>query len=168
MTLTAPPAAAGALPEFEGSRIAAIAQAAAILAAVLDGVRFGHLDDSEAVAVLAALEGLGRKVDGARLRSTADIGARAETDLGNGSLAYRNGCRTKVDLITQLAGISGREAKRRLKLGETAVERTPLGLPVPARYPVIADALGSGDLGIEAAEIIGGCQMVCVRGCGSI
>ncbi|TFC73614.1 HNH endonuclease [Cryobacterium sp. TMS1-20-1] len=154
MTLTAPPAAAGALPESEGSRIAAIAQAAAILAAALDGVRFGHLDDSEAVAVLAALEGLGRKVDGARLRSTADIGARAETDLGNGSLAYRNGCRTKVDFITQLAGISGREAKRRLKLGETAVERTPLGLPVPARYPVIADALGSGDLGIEAAEII--------------
>ncbi|WP_104133722.1 HNH endonuclease signature motif containing protein, partial [Cryobacterium sp. Y62] len=153
MTLTAPPAAAGSIPE-PASRVAAIAQAGAILAGALDGVRFGQLDDSEAVAVLAALEGLGRKVDGARLRSTADMGARAETDLGNGSLAYRNGCRSKVDFITQLAGISGREAKRRLKLGETAVERTPLGLPVPARYPVIADALGSGELGIEAAEII--------------
>ncbi|WP_166791211.1 HNH endonuclease signature motif containing protein [Cryobacterium sp. Hh7] len=154
MTLTAPPAAAGSIPEPEGSRVAVIAQAGAILAGALDGVRFGQLDDSEAVAVLAALERLGRKVDGARLRATTDIGARAETDLGNGSLAYKNGCRNRVEFITQLAGISGREAKRRLKLGETTVERTPLGLPVPARYPVIADGLVSGDLGVESAEII--------------
>ncbi|SDM86183.1 hypothetical protein SAMN05216368_102415, partial [Cryobacterium flavum] len=28
-----------------------------------------------------------------RARATTDIGVRAETDLGNGSLAYRNGCR---------------------------------------------------------------------------
>ncbi|TFB68437.1 HNH endonuclease signature motif containing protein [Cryobacterium sp. Hz9] len=154
MTLTAPPTAAGSLPEPEASRVAAIAQAGAILAAALDGVRFGHLDDTEAIAVMAALEALGRKVDGARLRATTDIGARAETDLGTGSLAYKNGCRNRVDFISQLAGISTREAKRRLKLGETAVERTPLGLPVPARYPVIADGLISGDLGRESAEII--------------
>ncbi|TFD48034.1 HNH endonuclease [Cryobacterium sp. Hh11] len=154
MTLTAPPAAAGSMPECEGSRVAVIAQAGALLASVLDGVRFGQLHDSEAVAELAALEGLGRKVDGARVRATTDIGARAETDLGNGSLAYKNGCRNRVEFITQLAGISGREAKRRLKLGETTVERTPLGLPVPARYPVIADGLISGDLGVESAEII--------------
>ncbi|TFB73656.1 DUF222 domain-containing protein, partial [Cryobacterium glaciale] len=154
MTLTAPPAAPGPVPEPEGSLVAAVAQAGSILAAALNGVRFGHLDDSEAVAVLAALEGLGRKVDGARLRATTDIGVRAETDLGSGSLAYRNGCRNRVEFISQLAGISGREAKRRLKLGETTVERTPMGLPVPARYPVIADGLGSGELGIESAEII--------------
>ncbi|TFD69923.1 HNH endonuclease signature motif containing protein [Cryobacterium gelidum] len=154
MTLTAPPAAAGSVPDPEVSRVAAIAQAGAILAEALDGVRFGHLDDTEAIAVMAALEALGRKVDGARLRATTDIGARAETDLGTGSLAYRNGCRNRVDFISHLAGISAREAKRRLKLGETAVERTPLGLPVPARYPVIADGLISGDLGLESAEII--------------
>ncbi|TFD59856.1 hypothetical protein E3T39_09215 [Cryobacterium suzukii] len=154
MTLTAPPAAAGSMPEPEGSRVAAVAQAGAILASAFDGVRFGHLDDSEAVAVLAALEELGRRVDGARLRATTDIGVRAETDLGSGSLAYRNGCRTRIEFITQLAGISGREAKRRLKLGETAVERTPLGLPVPARYSVIAAGLSSGELGVESAEII--------------
>ncbi|TFD91207.1 HNH endonuclease signature motif containing protein [Cryobacterium serini] len=154
MTLTAPPAAAGSVPEPEGSRVLAIAQAGAILALAFDGVRFGQLDDSEAVAVMAALEGLGRKVDGVRLRATTDIGVRAETDLGTGSLAYKNGCRNWVEFITQLAGISGREAKRRLKLGETTVERTPLGLPVPARYPVIAAGLSSGDLGVESAEII--------------
>ncbi|WP_166806405.1 HNH endonuclease signature motif containing protein [Cryobacterium serini] len=154
MTLTAPPAASDSLPEPDSFRVAAIAQAGAILAAALDGVRFGQLDDTEAVAVLAALEGLGRKVDGARLRATTDIGARAETDLGSGSLAYKNGCRNRVDFITQLAGISAREAKRRLKLGETAVERTPLGLPVSARYSIIAEGLRSGDLGLESAEII--------------
>jgi hypothetical protein len=154
MTLTAPPAAAGSVPGPEGSRVAAIAQAGVILAAALDGVRFGQLDDTEAVAVLVALEGLGRTVDGARLRATTDIGARAETDLGTGSLAYKHGCRSRVEFITQLGGISAREAKRRLKLGETTVERTPLGLPVPARYPVIADNLCSGELGIESAEII--------------
>ncbi|WP_104192441.1 HNH endonuclease signature motif containing protein [Cryobacterium sp. Y82] len=154
MTLTAPPAATGSMPEPEGSRVAVIGQGAAILALAFDGVRFGQLDDSEAVAVLAALEGLGRKIDGVRLRATTDIGVRAETDLGNGSLAYKNGCRNRVEFITQLAGISGREAKRRLKLGETVVERTPMGLPVPARYPVIADGLSSGELGVESAEII--------------
>ncbi|MDJ0347974.1 DUF222 domain-containing protein [Cryobacterium sp. PH29-G1] len=154
MTLTVPPAAAGSLPDPGFTRVEVIAQAGALLASVLDGVRFGHLDDTEAIAVMAALEHLGRKVDGARLRATTDIGARAETDLGSGSLAYRNGCRTRVEFITHLAGISSREARRRLKLGETAVERTPLGLPVPARYAVIADGLASGELGLEAAEII--------------
>ncbi|WP_166805947.1 DUF222 domain-containing protein [Cryobacterium sp. TMT1-3] len=152
MPLTAPPAAAGPVPE--GSRVEAVAQAGALLAAAFDGVTFGYFDDAEAIAVLAALEGLRRKLDGARLRSTTDIGVRAETDLGNGSLAFCNGCRTRVEFIAQLAGISGREAKRRLKLGESTVERTPMGLPVPARYPVIADALGSGELGLESAEII--------------
>ena len=154
MTLTAPPAAADSVPEPSFSRVDVIVQAGALLASVVDGVRFGHLDDTEAIAVMAALEALGRKVDGARLRATTDIGARAETDLGAGSLAYKNGCRNRVEFISHLAGISAREAKRRLKLGETAVERTPLGLPVPARYPVIADGLISGDLGLESAEII--------------
>ncbi|WP_158250890.1 hypothetical protein [Cryobacterium sp. Y82] len=125
MTLAAPPAASDSMPEPSFSRVEVILQADALLASVVDGVRFGQLDDSEAVAVMAALECLGRKVDGARLRATTDIGARAETDLGSGSLAYKNGCRNRVDFITQLAGISAREAKRRLKLGETAVERTP-------------------------------------------
>ena len=162
MTLTALPAASGSIPE-PASRVAAIAQAGAILAAALDGVRFGHLDDSEAVAVMTALEGLGRKVDGARLRATTDIGARAEVNLGTGSLASRNGCRNRVDFITQLASISGREAKRRLKLGEGAVERTPLGLPVPARYPAVAGGLISGDLGIESAEIIA-CTLTALQG----
>ncbi|WP_104199136.1 HNH endonuclease signature motif containing protein [Cryobacterium sp. Y29] len=156
MTLTAPPAATGSVPEPEGSRVWVIGQAGALLGSVLDGTRFGHLDDAEAVAVMAALEELGRKVDGARLRATTDIGVRAETDRGNGSLAFQNGCRNRVEFITQLAGISSREAKRRLKLGETVVDRTPMGLPVPARYPVIAAALVSGNLGLEAAEIIAG------------
>ena len=68
MTLTAPPAAADSLPEPDSSRVAAIAQAGALLASVVDGVRFGQLDDAEAIAVMAALEGLGRKVDGASVR----------------------------------------------------------------------------------------------------
>jgi hypothetical protein len=67
MTLTAPPAA-DSVPEPDSSRVAAIAQAGAILAAALEGVRFGQLDDSEAIAMLAALEGLGRRVDGASVR----------------------------------------------------------------------------------------------------
>ncbi|MBG6213602.1 hypothetical protein IWX77_001533, partial [Cryobacterium sp. CAN_C2] len=46
MTLTAPPAATGSTPDPVFSRVAAIAQAGAILASALDGVRFGHLDDS--------------------------------------------------------------------------------------------------------------------------
>ncbi|WP_198411007.1 HNH endonuclease signature motif containing protein [Cryobacterium sp. TMT1-3] len=73
MTLTAPPAAAGPVPE--GSRVEAVAQAGALLAAAFDGVTFGYFDDAEAIAVLAALEGLGRKLDGARLRSTTDLQA---------------------------------------------------------------------------------------------
>ena len=68
MTLTAPPAAADSLPEPDSSRVAAIAQAGAILSAALNGVRFGHLDDAEAIAVMTALEGLGSKVDGASVR----------------------------------------------------------------------------------------------------
>jgi uncharacterized membrane protein YebE (DUF533 family) len=67
MALTAPPAGFDSLPESDSSRFAAVARTGAILAAALD-VRFGHLDDSEAIAVMAALEGVGRQVDGASVR----------------------------------------------------------------------------------------------------
>ncbi|MDJ0376647.1 hypothetical protein [Cryobacterium sp. PH31-L1] len=69
MTLTAPPAEPGSIPR--GSRVEAVTLAGAILAEAFDDVRFGHLDDAEAVAVMTALEELGRKVDGAQYQLTA-------------------------------------------------------------------------------------------------
>ncbi len=53
------------------SLVEVMGRAGAILAEAVNGMRFGHLDDAEAVAVFAALEGLGRRVDGARLRATS-------------------------------------------------------------------------------------------------
>jgi hypothetical protein len=67
MTLTAPPAA-DSVPEPLFSRGEVIVQAGVLLASVVDGVRFDQLDDTEVVAVMAALEGVGRKVDGASVR----------------------------------------------------------------------------------------------------
>ncbi|TFD66920.1 hypothetical protein [Cryobacterium ruanii] len=86
MTLTAPTVAADSLPECDGYRVSVIAQAGALLAMALSGVRFG------------------------------------------------NGRRNRVEFITQLAGIFGRDAKRRLKLGDTTVKRTLVASSTTEHY----------------------------------
>ena len=151
-TVLLDPSPAGSAPV--NATVALLEQTGELLAEALQGVSFGLLDDALALQVMTALEGVGRMVDGARVRSASDVGERADRDLGHGSLAWRMGCRGKIELITMLTRVSGQEAKRRMRLGGFASERVQLGMAMPAYYPAVAAGLASGELGVDSAEII--------------
>jgi len=131
-----------------------VEQAEALLASALDGMAFGLLDDTDAVAIMAALERHGRRVDAARVSSATDVGYRSRLGLGHDSLAWRLGCRNPVDLITRVTLISGREAGRRIRLGGFVSNRMMGTSFLPPLYPAVATGLSSGVLGVDAAEVI--------------
>ena len=131
-----------------------IEQAEAAFASALDGIDFGLLTDTDSVAVMAAVEGIGRHVDAARVRSAATIGDRSRSGLGHESLAWRLGCRNSHDLICRLTRISGAEVSRRMRLGGFISERVVGATALPPLYPAVAAGLESGELGVDAAEAI--------------
>ncbi|MDJ0324032.1 DUF222 domain-containing protein [Cryobacterium sp. PH31-AA6] len=131
-----------------------IARARDLVAAALDPIVFGVLSDTDAVAVLGAVEDLGRRVDAARVGAAAEVGARARNGLGHDSLAWKLGCQGQVDLITRVTRVSGREATRRLRLGGNVAERVSVGTILPPYFPAVAAGLASGALGVDAAETI--------------
>ncbi|MCY7289098.1 MAG: hypothetical protein LH624_12825, partial [Cryobacterium sp.] len=127
-------------------------QARDLAATVLDSVAISLLNEADAMAVLGTVEDLGRRVDAARVASAADISVRSRRILGCDSLAYKNGATTGIDLITRLTRISSREANRRVRLGDNVTTRLAGTSMLPPYYPVVADALTAGDLGVDAAE----------------
>ncbi|TFC94532.1 HNH endonuclease [Cryobacterium breve] len=129
-------------------------QARDLAASVLDSVSFSLLSEADAMAVLGTVEDLGRRVDAARVASAADISVRSRRILGHDSLAYKNGATSGTDLITRLTRISSREAYRRVRLGENVSPRLAGTSMLPPYYPAVADALTTGDLGVDAAENI--------------
>ncbi len=134
--------------------VSLLEQADALFAAALDGVSFGLLDDTEAVAVMSVLERHGRRVDAARVGSATDVGERSRPGLGHDSLAWRLGCRNGLDLITRVTLVSSREAGRRMRLGGFVSNRVMGASFLPPLYPAVTAGLASGALGLDAAEVI--------------
>ncbi|TFC10879.1 HNH endonuclease, partial [Cryobacterium algoritolerans] len=132
----------------------AIGRVRDLVATVLDPIRFGVLSDADAVAVLGAVEDLGRRVDAARVGAAAEVGSRARNGLGHDSLAWKLGCQGQVDLITRVTRVSGREAARRLRLGGNVTDRMSGTMLLPPYYPAVAAGLTTGALGVDAAEAI--------------
>ena len=88
--------------------------------------------------------------------TASEIGKRSATTLGHDGLAWRYGCRNAGDLITQATRVSSHEARRRLQLGGMVTDRAGLTGSLPPLFPVVATALYSGELGMDAAEAIVG------------
>ena len=145
---------APASPSSPPSLVQQLQQARDLAATVLDSVAFSLLSEADAMSVLGTVEDLGRRVDAARVASAADIAGRSRRILGHESLAYKNGASSGVDLITRLTRVSAREANRRVRLGDNVVPRLAGTSMLPPYYPAVADALTTGDLGVDAAENI--------------
>ena len=93
----------------------------ASVAAVLAVMSLGRLSDLDAVAVLTAVEGLGRSIDAARVTAAAEVGGRAVRIAPGHSqpaLPAALGCRDGLEVIVRATRVSVREAKRRSRLGE--------------------------------------------------
>ncbi len=85
----------------------------------------------------------------------AGIARESRPELGAESLAKQQGFRTPATLIAATTGRSTGDAARLVKVGEATAPRADLlGAPLPARYPLVRDALDSGVLGAPAAAMI--------------
>lgn len=136
------------------TRITQLADRAAIAAsAMLDGVGDARsMPAPEWAAAVAEIEAVGRLVDAARV---AIAGATAGTGRSLPAVAEPLGARSGADALAGCAGVSEREAARRIALADALTASTSLtGAFVAERFPVIASALREGRIGLDAAAVI--------------
>ena len=136
------------------SRITDLAMTASPALAAL----VGELGSARALAptewadAVAEVEALGRLVDAARVAVAA-----AATSSGRALplVAESLGARSGADALAGCAGISEPEARRRIRLAEAITpELSITGAPVSERFPVLAEAVRDGRVGVEAAGVI--------------
>src|SRR3954464_12841896 len=73
--------------------------------------------DEELLDAAEAWEAFGRLGDARRVTLAAEGAGRSRPPLGVAGLAFRQGERSAVDLLTRRLRISGREAGRRIAIG---------------------------------------------------
>lgn len=156
------PAAVACVSAAEGCPAAAhsIAEAARelarSLAAAIPARRLQLSKDDELLEAMSAIEQLGRYVDALRVEAAAEVAHRSTGFVDRAdALSARKGCRNAVELIERVTLVSGATATRRIKLGhETRVELAAPGMPSPARFRFVSDALEAGLIGVDAASAI--------------
>ncbi|GAB3609840.1 hypothetical protein GCM10027414_19650 [Humibacter ginsengiterrae] len=127
----------------------------AALGDVLPATGVHGLGDEVLLTATRVVETLGRKVDALRAHCAGAILERSPKGLGADRLSARNGCRTPAELTARLTGVSEATATRRAALGQAVAVRGSLtGGLLPPKFPAVAQAVGTGDLGEDAARII--------------
>jgi hypothetical protein len=113
------------------------------------------LSDAALCDHLDAVEQLGRQVDALRIAAAAEVEARSRRELGDASLGRRHGCPSGSVLVEQITRVSAGEASRRVRLGRVLSPRTALtGEVLPAEFPLVARAVTSGRMGMDAAAAV--------------
>jgi hypothetical protein len=115
----------------------------------------GGLSDAALCHHLDAVEQLGRLVDALRVTAAAEVDARSGRELGDASLSRRHSCPTGAVLVEQITRVSAAEASRRVRVGRALAPRITLtGEVLPAEFPLVADAVVSGRIGVDAAAAV--------------
>lgn len=113
------------------------------------------LSRGQLLAMNAAIDAMKRQLDAVHIDIAACIASESRPELGAAGLAKQHGHRSAAKLIASTTGMSLSEASRLIKVGESTAPRADLvGTPLPARYPLIREALLSGRLGVQAAALI--------------
>ena len=111
--------------------------------------------DAELLEDAESWEAFGRLVDARRVALAAEVAWRSRPQLRDAGLAFRHGERSGVDLLTKRLRISTRDANRRIAIGGPIAPRIGLtGEELPGRFPVVAEAVRTGDMGLDAARVI--------------
>jgi hypothetical protein len=111
--------------------------------------------DAELLADAEAWEAIGRLIDGRRAAVAAEVAWRSRPQLAAAGLAFGQGQRNGVDLLTRNLRISSREASRRIAIGGPVTPRSSLtGEELPGRFPTVAAAVQQGEIALDAARII--------------
>ncbi|RNE62214.1 HNH endonuclease signature motif containing protein [Cryobacterium tepidiphilum] len=115
----------------------------------------GRLNDERALRFAAAAEKLGRYADALRVTVATDIGDRCRPELMEKRLSTTKGCRNEVELLERVTLVSGSTLRRRLRIGKNfRGDRSLTGQPLPPAFPIVADAVAAGTLGVDSADAI--------------
>lgn len=113
------------------------------------------LSREQLIAINAAVGVLKRRLDAVHVDVAARIARESRAELGAESLAKEQGFRTPAKLIAGTTGVSTGDASRLIRVGEATAPRTDLlGANLPARYPLVREALAAGKLSAQAASTI--------------
>ncbi|WP_227991933.1 HNH endonuclease [Microbacterium sp. CBA3102] len=117
----------------------------------------GDLSRAQLIAVNDAIGLLQRRLDAVHVEVAAGISRESRPELGAESLAKQQGFRSPAKLIAATSGVSTGDAQRLVKVGEATAPRMDLiGARLPARYPLVREALATGALSAQAAAMIVG------------
>lgn len=138
------------------SKLAVLHEAMSRLDAAWAGAdESGELSREQLIAVSASLGELQRRLDAVHVEVAACISRESRPELGAESLAKQQGFRNPATLIAATVGVSRSDATRLVKVGQAVAPRADLlGVPLPAKYPVVREALGAGVLSAQAAAVI--------------
>lgn len=116
------------------------------------------MTDDELIAVVAQVEAVGRLADALRVTTAGEMEARSTRDRGQEGLAQRHGFTRGSHFVEFIARVSSAEAGRRVRLGSAVRPTVSLvGEVRPPEFPLVAAALGDGEIGTDAARTIIGC-----------
>ncbi len=130
----------------------AVATLRALALAAVGDRSVAMLTDDALCTFVSMVEEAGRLVDTLRVVGAAEVDSRSDPALGTDGLAARLGCVKPGLLIEQLTRVSQGEAARRVRIGRAVARRQTLGgAPQPALRPLLAAAMASGEVGLDAA-----------------
>lgn len=113
------------------------------------------LSRADLVSVTDAVAQVQRRLDAVQVDVAAGVARESRTELGPESLAKQQGFRTPGKMLAAALGVSTGDALRLIKVGEGTAPRTDLlGARLPAKYPLVAEALEAGVLSAQAAAMI--------------
>ena len=97
------------------------------------------------------------------------VSPRTNIRLGSESLAKQQGFRTAGKMLAATLGVSTGDALRLIRVGEGTAPRTDLlGAKLPAKYPLVREALNSGIISAQAAAMIVGLLDRCRVAAGAV
>ncbi|GAA0994374.1 HNH endonuclease signature motif containing protein [Subtercola frigoramans] len=113
------------------------------------------LADEELLAWAVAGEALLRCAEGIVVEAAGELAERSKREHGDDRLTVKHGCADVVSLISGLTGVSKKTAAGRVRLG-TAVRSSMsvVGLVNESNFPSVQEALRSGRLGVDSAQVI--------------
>ncbi|WP_194421237.1 HNH endonuclease [Microbacterium abyssi] len=138
------------------SKLAALHEAISRLDEVwADADDSNDLSRAQLLAVNQAAAVLQRRLDAFHVDVAAGLARESRPELGAESLAKQQGFRTPAKFIAATMGVSTGDAMRLIKVGEGTAPRSDLiGSRLPAKYPLVREALESGALSAQAAAMI--------------
>ena len=114
------------------------------------------LSDDRALTRIAVLaEEISRRVSAIQVTTAAEVADRSRRELGTAGLAARHCHVRPASFLEDVLRISGAEANRRITLGAALRRNVAMtGELLEPRFPLLATAVASGEVGPESAAVI--------------